>query len=725
MLIRMTIKDIVYNTKIKPVIKLRLFMSYHGIQYTSSKLPSDFNWKTYLEINDDVKNVYNDEEGAKQHYLRDGIHQRRLYKTVNLPTNFDWEIYLGLNPDVYIVCKSKPASIMHFEKHGCSENRKYTLQHGDIKDDFHWEKYVLRNPSLKSIVKNKIEAICHYYKIGKKKKLSYEYDLPEPQKVPEDFDWRVYCEINHDVKVQYNNKNSVEQHYLNEGIHQNRVYKVPDSEIPEDFDWKTYLELNPDVKKIYATEILAKVHFYITGKTEKRIYCFYHTPENFDWKLYLDLNSTITPEYRVNEYTTKLHYDLFGHPQELPYQTNFDNIPDDFNWKMYKIMNRDIADICTNEITSKCHYSEYGVYQARKYKKTSEDLEMEQSVKEYINHPFLFHKYLLGITSKTSSIPYKEVFVSKYKDTYKLLAHLHCYNIDQFHGLYDPYLEQIKQHCGLLIVTFTIGNSKNMRKDSSITLLQCENIGMDIGGKYVCNYYLKKKNIYYDSILFLHSKTDASLRKLYWEPLIHNLSDIKEELENESIGIYVPPLVYMGDYACVIYKDHFIEPRNITCKWNLGNSLYVNDLDRYYDLNRKNYMFPEGNCFVCKKKIADGLYGNYKDYYLLNSNKTFDAVWVKSYYGGKKLKQMGPTVQDIFRFFKSSRSRPPLYPNNIAWGAGHKGHPDNMYEHVFERMVFKMTQKHGYKIKVMPHSDEPEFIRNLKVFNDKINELMV
>jgi len=66
-----------------------------------------------------------------------------------------------------------------------------------------------------------------------------------------------------------------------------------------------------------------------------------------------------------------------------------------------------------------------------------------------------------------------------------------------------------------------------------------------------------------------------------------------------------------------------------------------------------------------------------------------------------------------------------LYPNNIAWGAGHKGHPDNMYEHVFERMVFKMTQKHGYKIKVMPHSDEPGFIRNLQVFNDKINELMV
>ena len=78
-------------------------MSYPTIQFTSSKLPSDFDWKTYLEINDDVKKVYNDEEGATKHYLRDGMRQRRLYKTINVPKKFDWEVYLGLNHDVYTV----------------------------------------------------------------------------------------------------------------------------------------------------------------------------------------------------------------------------------------------------------------------------------------------------------------------------------------------------------------------------------------------------------------------------------------------------------------------------------------------------------------------------------------------------------------------------------------------------------------------------------------------
>ena len=90
------------------------------------------------------------------------------------------------------------------------------------------------------------------------------------------------------------------------------------------------------------------------------------------------------------------------------------------------------------------------------------------------------------------------------------------------------------------------------------------NIGMDIGGKYVCSYFLKQNKVSYDYILFLHSKTDNALRKLYWEPLILNLKEIYADIKKNKIGIFVPPLIYMGDYANIIYKDHFIEPQNIT-----------------------------------------------------------------------------------------------------------------------------------------------------------------
>ena len=124
-------------------------MTHQNIHFTSSKLPHDFNWKTYLEINDDVARICNNEETAKQHFLRDGFYQKRLYKTIHLPNDFDWEIYLGLNQDIYSVCKNKPASIMHYEKHGFSEKRKYSFKQANIGEDFHWKQYILKNPSLK------------------------------------------------------------------------------------------------------------------------------------------------------------------------------------------------------------------------------------------------------------------------------------------------------------------------------------------------------------------------------------------------------------------------------------------------------------------------------------------------------------------------------------------------------------------------------------------------
>ena len=83
----------------------------------------------------------------------------------------------------------------------------------------------------------------------------------------------------------------------------------------------------------------------------------------------------------------------------------------------------------------------------------------------------------------------------------------------------------------------TIFDAKGSKNDN-IVIIQCENRGMDIGGKYVCLNYLQKKEVYYDSILFLHSKTDDQLRKLYWEPLLNNLNEIQNSLQEKThIGI--------------------------------------------------------------------------------------------------------------------------------------------------------------------------------------------
>ena len=737
------------------------------------KLPIDFNWKTYLELNEDVAKAYNSKEGAEQHYLRDGIQQKRRYFVINVPTDFEWKTYLGLNPDVYAVCKNKTTALMHYENHGHSESRKCRLK--DVKmEDFKWDMYILNNPDIRSVVRNEIEAIGHYYKVGSKQKLRYDcqlINLPDDfhwkgyiklntqlkklvtneidakihyntigykeklsyqiveSDFPEDFDWRIYCELNKDVKAICRNAEDAKMHYLKDGITQERRYKVPDNEIPEDFDWEKYLDLNPDVKNLYNNEILAKLHYYITGKNEGRIYKFHHTPEDFDWKLYLEINESISKQYRQNENTARLHYDLFGHPQGLPYKDDFENVPEDFNWKKYIEYNRDIAHLCSTEIKCKVHYNNFGIYQSRSYKPEQEEQNQIQFAihQKYKTYPFLFHKYLLNIAPDTNTIEYQLITRSKstLSKHMKLIAHLHCYNIEQFEPFYQSYMKEIENYCELMVVTYSVGNAGKIVVRENMVIIKCQNIGMDIGGKYVCSYYLKQNKVSYDYILFLHSKTDNALRKLYWEPLILNLKEIYADIKKNKLGIFVPPLIYMGDYANIIYKDHFIEPHNITCKWNLGNSLYLNDMDHYYEFNKNNYVFPEGNCFICKSDVANVLYGNSELYNLLNTDKSFDAVWVKSYYGGRKLKQIGPTIFDVYRFYTTTRSRPKLYPNNIAWGQGHKGHPDNMYEHSFERIVFKAVHKLGYKVKVMPHDNKDlELRKNIDLYTKKINDYM-
>ena len=75
-------------------------------------LPDDFNWETYISINEDVKLCFPTEELATKHYLTDGIKQKRMYKMNNVPEDFDWESYLILNPDVYNHVKKELAAAL-------------------------------------------------------------------------------------------------------------------------------------------------------------------------------------------------------------------------------------------------------------------------------------------------------------------------------------------------------------------------------------------------------------------------------------------------------------------------------------------------------------------------------------------------------------------------------------------------------------------------------------
>lgn len=681
-------------------------------------LPEDFDWKKYIELNDDVKNAYKTQQEAEHHYLKDGMYQSRIYKSENIPDDFDWEIYLALNNDVYNCCKDKTSALMHYELYGYKEERFYKLKDVNLPEDFNWILYLYNNKSLNLNNKNKIEAVYHYYKKGKRKNLVYKDDF---ENVPPNFDWILYKIFNKKL-MNINNEFEAKIHYEEEGYKLKLQCNIPDSIIPDDFDWKTYTEINTDVKQSYNSESLAKYHYYLTGKNEGRIYKFNHTPVDFDWTFYIKLNPTISENYKINEYTVKLHYDLFGKPQNLPYKCNFENIPDDFDWEKYLKLNDDLVK-CRDELSCKIHYNNYGIYQCRRYKETKN---IDNVNNDYLKYPFLFHKYILNITQESKTINYEVILKNQTKSTY-LLTHIHCYNIDKFNHFFENYINTITKNCELVIITFSVGNIDNIDIliNTNVVFLKCLNQGMDIGGKFACMHYINAEKIQYDYILFLHSKTDDHVRRLYCDPLINNLDNIISFTKiDKNIGIFTSPLIYMGDYATVIYNNHYIDPKNITCKWNFGNSLYINDIDRYMNLDKSTFLFPEGNCFVCNKKIASELYGDTLLYNLLNSKITFDAVWVKSFYASRGFTDIGNSIHEIFDYFKTNLNNRMLYPNNIAWGAGHQGHADNMFEHCFERIVFKVVKKLKFKIKLLSNEGDDLFINKLDKYTNIINSLL-
>ena len=62
-------------------------------------LPLDFNWRTYLKLNNDLKDF--DKRKAIEHYLRHGVHEKRKYKYENFVTNNNLNIYPAYTSSYY------------------------------------------------------------------------------------------------------------------------------------------------------------------------------------------------------------------------------------------------------------------------------------------------------------------------------------------------------------------------------------------------------------------------------------------------------------------------------------------------------------------------------------------------------------------------------------------------------------------------------------------------
>lgn len=357
-----------------------------------------------------------------------------------------------------------------------------------------------------------------------------------------------------------------------------------------------------------------------------------------------------------------------------------------------------------------------------------EKIKTLDNIDTFNKYPFMFHKYLLNLSNQHDEIKYtiiKENTMSI--NTNSFFSHLHCYDIDRFEEIYEMYIDRIMNKFSV-IVTYCIGTNI---PHQNITLLMGPNKGMDIGGKFICVDYLNKRHINYEYILFLHSKSDPEKRKIYFDPLVDNLDDIFKTINdnnnndnnnNENIGAYVPPLVHYSYYYIIkcdaITKIKFTDKPHVNNKnkWHLRNATCMHELIDYFDLDKKNIMFPEGNCYILKKEIINALYGSKLIYNTLNHPSSFDASWTQLYC---KLYEysIGDNIYDIFKYFKNTNNIDILTQNiNIR--------RDGMIEYCFERLIFLFLQKLKLKVKILPmnKTDSGQIEKITYLLNEYLND---
>ena len=87
---------------------------------------------------------------------------------------------------------------------------------------------------------------------------------------------------------------------------------------------------------------------------------FENIPDDFNSKIYIELNEDLKD---LADLQAKLHYEYEGYKEERKYK--YENIPDDFNSKIYIELNEDLKDF--TELQAKIHYENEGFKENRKY----------------------------------------------------------------------------------------------------------------------------------------------------------------------------------------------------------------------------------------------------------------------------------------------------------------------------------------------------------------------
>jgi hypothetical protein len=385
-----------------------------------------------------------------------------------------------------------------------------------------------------------------------------------------------------------------------------------------------------------------------------------------------------------------------------------------FNWVHYVLLNPDLfySNITTRELALQ-HYIKHGksedritildsdqyndyVYMYANYKTHINgiffDAIMEKKIKEtytqdewklFNKYPHLFHKYLLFTRKPNTPIQYKIAKATPI--TKKYICAIHCYDLNLFDEYFYSYLEPISSYFDI-VVTYCLDNYDIINK-YYFTFIIAQNIGMDVGGKFIAIKFLNDMKIDYDNIFFIHSKNDKEKRNEYISPFVSDINKIINMLNlDKNIGCIFPNVFHFGKKK--ISEVIILENAN---EINYGfNTNVVDEFLSYYNLP-KSLLFTEGNVYILTREIANDLFGDLKIFNALNDENSFDYNWVKSFYF------LEGQLMDVYSRFKEYN----LFGNSNYYNMSKKETRmvrDYMIEHAFERIIVSIAIKHKKKI---------------------------
>jgi hypothetical protein len=473
----------------------------------------------------------------------------------------------------------------------------------------------------------------------------------------------IYSYLNLDLFFLELSEEQLLEHYIVFGSNENRIVSEEQflAKFPS-FDWQFYKYMNEDLVDYNIYMLMG--HYFAFGFKEGRFICendFYHYYPNFDLQFYKNFYHDLT---NYNKYKLMKHYFAFGFKEErFICENDFYHYYPNFDLQFYKNFYHDLIDY--NKYRLMSHYYYFGFKEGR----------LISDKNSFDKYPNLFHKYLLNLSNPNEELSYNIINDSNDISNF-IITHIHIYDICLFDKIFGLYFDNLCEFSPI-IITFCIGSISSDLLNKNISLLHIPNRGMDIGGKLCVLDYIEKKNISYDYLFFLHSKSNKTIRDSYFLPFLKNsqrlqLLRILLSINNNNLYGIFHPNIHSCDFTNVKILDFPLK----------YNKLYLTECLHFMNIDFDYYsIFSEGNVCILHKTVLNNIFKNkIKLFYnILNNESSFDYNWVKINYN------LDTNLNETYSKYIQSNWN----GNVLSSGDGIR---DGMTEHLFERLWIKVIQ---------------------------------